>query len=140
MEGTLVILPVTAAIAICVFGAGVYESAAQWRASVAATTAPAGEVWSSPLSLDETVELTHELDPDGSYLMAATTISTLGPTYVVVDAPRLAAVAAWQDQWTPGSGLPRGRRRRSAWTPRCPSSPGAGSASPWTTRPTSTVS
>ena len=104
MEGTLVILPVTAAIAICVFGAGVHESAAQWRASVAATTAPAGEVWSSPLTLDETVELTHELDPDGSSLMAATTISTLGPTYVVVDAPRLAEVGVWPDQWTPGAG------------------------------------
>ncbi len=104
MEGTLVILPVTAAIAVCVFGAGVHESAAQWRASVAATTAPAGEVWSSPLTLDETVELTHELDPEGSSLMAATTISTLGPTYVVVDSPRLAEVGVWPDQWTPGAG------------------------------------
>lgn len=105
MEGTLVILPVTAAIAVCVFGAGVHESAAQWRASVAATTAPAGEVWSSPLTLDETVELTHELDPDGRSLMAATTISTLGPTYVVVDAPRLEQVGVWPDQWTPGAGV-----------------------------------
>ena len=41
-EGTLVILPVTAAIAVCVFGAGVYDSAASWRTSVAATTAPGG--------------------------------------------------------------------------------------------------
>ncbi|MGH3336273.1 MAG: FtsX-like permease family protein [Nocardioides sp.] len=104
MEGTLVILPVTAAIAVCVFGAGVHESAAQWRASVAATTAPAGEVWSSPLTFDETVELTHELDPEGSSLMAATTISTLGPTYVVLDSPRLAQVGVWPDQWTPGAG------------------------------------
>jgi putative ABC transport system permease protein len=102
-EGTLVILPVTAAIAVCVFGAGVYQSAAQWRESVAATTAPAGEVWSSPLTLDETVELTHALDPDGRSLMAATTISTLGPTYVVVDTPRLARVGVWPDQWTPGA-------------------------------------
>jgi putative ABC transport system permease protein len=104
MEGTLVILPVTAAIAVCVFGAGVHDSAAQWRASVAATRAPAGEVWSSPLSLDETVALTHELDPDGRSLMAATTISTLGPNYVIVDAPRLARVGVWPDQWTPGAG------------------------------------
>jgi putative ABC transport system permease protein len=104
MEGTLVILPVTAAIAVCVFGAGVHESAAQWRGSVAATRAPADEVWSSPLTLDETVALTHELDPDGSSLMAATTISTLGPTYVVVDTPRLARVGVWPDQWTPGAG------------------------------------
>lgn len=103
-EGTLVILPVTAAIAVCVFGAGVYDSAASWRTSVAATTSPAAEVWSSPLPLNETVALTHELDPEGEHLMAATYISTLGPTYTVVDTPRLANVAEWQDQWTPGVG------------------------------------
>ncbi|HET8960920.1 FtsX-like permease family protein [Nocardioides sp.] len=104
MEGTLVILPVTAAIAVCVFGAGVYQSAAAWRESVAATTVPADELWLSPRSLDETVALTHELDPEGDYLMAMSTFSTLGPSYTVVDAPRLASVSAWQDQWTPGSG------------------------------------
>jgi hypothetical protein len=101
-EGTLVILPVTAAIAICVFGAGVYQSAADWRASVAATSAPADQVWRSPLPLNQTVALTRELDPSGDHLMAASTISTLGPTYVVVDTTRLERVAAWQDQWTPG--------------------------------------
>jgi hypothetical protein len=103
-EGTLVILPVTAAIAICVFGAGVYTSAADWRASVAATSAPADEVWLSPLPLRQTVGLTHRLDPEGDYLMAASTISTLGPTYAVVDTTRLDRVAQWQDQWTPGLG------------------------------------
>ncbi len=103
-EGTLVILPVTAAIAVCVFGAGVYDSAASWRESVAATTAPAAEVWLSPQQLNETVALTHELDPEGDYLMAASTISTLGPTYSILDTPRLASVATWPDQWTPGIG------------------------------------
>ena len=39
-EGTLVILPITAAIAVAVFGAGVYDSAATWRTSVAATVVP----------------------------------------------------------------------------------------------------
>ncbi len=101
-EGTLVILPVTAAIAICVFGAGVYGSAAQWRASVAATAAPAPVVWTSPLTLEGTVGLTHRLDPDGRYLMAATTLVTQGPVLSVVDAPRLTRVATWPDQWTPG--------------------------------------
>ena len=38
-EGTLVILPISAAIAVCVFGAGVYASAGEWRGSVAATRA-----------------------------------------------------------------------------------------------------
>ena len=102
-EGTLVILPVTAAIAICVFGAGVYDSAGQWRASVAATAAPAPVVWTSPLPMNGTVALTHELDPDGRWLMAASRLNTLGPTFTVVDAPRLARVASWQDQWTPGT-------------------------------------
>jgi hypothetical protein len=101
-EGTLVILPVTAAIAICVFGAGVYDSAAQWRASVAATAAPAPDVWTSPLPMNRTVALTHELDPDGEWLMAASRLNTLGPTYTVADLPRLTRVASWPDQWTPG--------------------------------------
>ena len=101
-EGTLVILPVTAAIAICVFGAGVYDSAGQWRASVAATAAPAPVVWTSPLPMNATVALTHELDPDGRWLMAASRLNTLGPTFTVVDTPRLARVGSWQDQWTPG--------------------------------------
>ena len=102
-EGTLVILPVTAAIAVCVFGAGVYGSAAQWRASVAATAAPASVVWTSQLPMDRTVALTHELDPDGQWLMAASRLDTLGPTFTVADLPRLSRVAAWQDQWTPGT-------------------------------------
>ena len=101
-EGTLIILPVTAAIAICVFGAGVFTSAGDWRASVAATAAPADVVWTSALPLEQTIALTRRLDPDGRYLMAATTMGTQAGTFTVVDAPRLARVAAWQDQWTPG--------------------------------------
>ncbi|MCW2796345.1 FtsX-like permease family protein [Nocardioides sp.] len=101
-EGTLVILPVTAAIAICVFGAGVYDSAGQWRASVAATAAPAPVVWSSPLPMASTVDLTHRLDPDGQWLMAASTMATQGPSYTVMDTTRLSRVASWPDQWTPG--------------------------------------
>jgi hypothetical protein len=101
-EGTLVILPVTAAIAVCVFGFGVYDSAASWRASVAATSAPADEVWTSPLPMSQTVGLTHQIDPRGRYLMAANQISSLGPTYMVVDTPRMGRVAIWPDQWTPG--------------------------------------
>ncbi|MDN4172331.1 hypothetical protein QWY28_05210 [Nocardioides sp. SOB77] len=110
-EGTLVVLPVTAALAICVFGAGVHDSAAQWRASVAATRAPADVVWRSSLPLDQTVDLTHRIDPDGRWLMAAGTVVTQGPTYAVVDAPRLDRVAAWPDQWTPGTGAGEVARR-----------------------------
>jgi hypothetical protein len=102
-EGTLVILPVTAAIAIGVFGAGVYDAAAQWRASVAATAAPAQVIWTTTAPIDEAVALTHEIDPEGRYLMAASTVVTLGPTYVVVDTPRLSQVATWSPQWTPGT-------------------------------------
>ncbi len=102
-EGTLVILPVTAAIAICVFGAGVYDSASQWRASVAATRAPAAVVWASDLSLDRTVALSRAADPEGRWLMAAGTLSSTGPVFTVADTSRLARVAQWSDQWTPGT-------------------------------------
>lgn len=103
-EGTLVILPISAAIAVCVFGAGVYASAADWRGSVAATRAPAAEVLtSSTLPMGQVVGITHDLDPGGQWLMAATTLQTTGPQFVVVDAARLAAVASWPDLWTPGT-------------------------------------
>jgi len=102
-EGTLVILPISAAIAVCVFGAGVYSSAGDWRESVAATRAPAAEVWSSDLPMSQVVGLTHDLDPDGTWLMAATTLQTTGPEFVVVDGPRLPAVASWPALWTPGT-------------------------------------
>jgi hypothetical protein len=104
-EGTLVILPVTAAIAICVFGAGVYDSSSAWRASVAATRAPAAQVWTSNQDLEDTVGLTRTLDPDGRWLMAGSTLATPqpGPVFSILDTTRLARVALWNDQWTPGT-------------------------------------
>ncbi len=101
-EGTLVILPVAAAIAVSVFGFGVYDSASSWRASVAATSAPADQIWTSTLTMNQTVALTRKIDPDGRYLMAGTRLSTLGPTYVVLDTARLDRVSRWSPQWTPG--------------------------------------
>ena len=47
-EGTLVILPITVAIAVAVFGVGVYNAAAQWRTSVAAIVSSAA---ASPASV-----------------------------------------------------------------------------------------
>jgi len=104
-EGTLVILPIAAAIAVCVFGAGVYASAAEWRASVAATRAPAAEVYTSQLDMGQTLGVSRELDPDGKWLMAVTTLQTTGPAYVVLDATRLTTVASWPDQWTRGTSV-----------------------------------
>ena len=99
------ILPVTAAIAICVFGAGVYDSSSAWRASVAATRAPAAVLWTSEQSLDDTVGLTRGIDPDGEWLMAGSTIATPqpGPVFSVLDTTRLARVGLWNEQWTPGT-------------------------------------
>jgi hypothetical protein len=102
-EGTLVILPITAAVAIGVFATGVYSAAAHWRQSVAATRAPAATVWSSPLPLSQTVALTHRLDPHGKWLMGAATVGYSSGLYTVVDSPRLARVAGWPDLWTPGT-------------------------------------
>ena len=101
-EGTLVILPVTAAIAVAVFGAGVYDSAATWRGSVAATASPAATTWTSSLSMRETRDLTHTLDPDGDFLMAAASVVNPGVSFAVVDASRLATVSTWPATWSPG--------------------------------------
>jgi hypothetical protein len=101
-EGTLAVLPLTAAIAIGVFSLGVYDAAATWRASVAATQAPADQVWTSPLPLRETYDLTHQLDPEGRSLMAAAQLVATGGRVALFDTPRMARVADWPDGWTPG--------------------------------------
>jgi putative ABC transport system permease protein len=101
-EGTLVILPLTAAVAVAVFGAGVHDSAATWRHSVAATVAPAHTVWRTSLPLAEAVDLTHEIDPAGDHVMAAAEVPNPGASFAVVDAPRLPQVATWPSTWSPG--------------------------------------
>ncbi|MBA3232839.1 MAG: FtsX-like permease family protein [Propionibacteriales bacterium] len=102
-EGALVILPLTAAMAISVFAAGMYSAASNWRASAAATRVGADAAYVSAAPMSLTVALTHEIDPDGRWLMAAGVLiySDVGEK-VIVDAPRLGRVAAWPDQWTPG--------------------------------------
>ncbi len=102
-EGTLVILPVTAAIAVGVFAVGVYDSAADWRASVAATSSPAAEVWATSLTLRQAVSLTEELDPEGEHLMAGAEFLSPGARLTVVDGPRMASVLSWPSDWTPGT-------------------------------------
>lgn len=103
--GTLVVLPLTVAVAVCSFGVGVYDAAAAWRDSVAATQAPSDTVWSTELPMAEAVALTHELDPDGQWLMAAGTFIALDATYVALDADRLDPVARWHPAWTPGNDI-----------------------------------
>jgi hypothetical protein len=108
-EGTMVILPVTAALTVAVFAVGVSAAAATWRASAAATEVGAPLSYSTKLSLSRAVGLTHELDPRGRWLMAvgedipnADEVVSLPEPRVVVDASRLGRVASWPSQWTPG--------------------------------------
>ncbi len=101
-EGTLVILPITAAIAVAVFGAGVYDSAATWRTSVAATAAPAHTVWSTQLTLSEAIDLTRKVDPEGEWVMAAADAANPGASFSIVDSSRLAQVSTWPETWSPG--------------------------------------
>ena len=102
-QGTLVVLPVTAAISLAVFAVGVDSVAAAWRASVAATAAPADDVYESPLTLDETLQLTRDVDPEGRYAMAAAQVSipSVG-SVAVLDSGRLGRVGAWPAQWLGG--------------------------------------
>ncbi|MCF6378584.1 hypothetical protein L2K70_13310 [Nocardioides KLBMP 9356] len=101
-EGTLVILPITAAIAVAVFGVGVYDSAATWRTSVAATVSPAPTTWDTTLTLSETIALTRRVDPDGQWVMAAASAANPGANFSIVDSSRLARVSTWPETWSPG--------------------------------------
>ena len=108
-EGTLVILPVAAALTVAVFTVGVSLAASSWRASAAATQVGAPLSFSTRLPLSRAVGLTREIDPEGRWLMAAGINTpnadeaslTLMPR-VVVDTTRLARVASWPSTWTPG--------------------------------------
>ncbi|HEX5916627.1 MAG TPA: FtsX-like permease family protein [Nocardioides sp.] len=100
--GTLVVLPLTIAIAVVTFGAGTFDAAAAWRASVAATQAPASSVWSTELPMREAVALTRRLDPDGRWLMATGTWNAQDGVYVVADVPRLPTASLWDPSWIPG--------------------------------------
>ncbi|QCW51199.1 FtsX-like permease family protein [Nocardioides dongxiaopingii] len=104
-QGTLVILPVTAAIAISVFAIGVDSAAGRWRDSVASTRSPAGEVWASPLDAVATLRLTRAIDADGRWTMtaAAVSIPETGPI-VLVDSERLGRVGRWSPQWLADGG------------------------------------
>lgn len=99
-EATLVVIPLAVAVAVSVFGAGVHGASAAWRHSVAATEAPAAAVYRTDLTMTEATDLTHELDPEGRWLMAAASFSFGAVPWTVVDSPRLAAVATWPAQWT----------------------------------------
>lgn len=108
-EGTMVILPVTAALTVAVFAVGVSLAASTWRSSAAATQVGAPLSYPTDLSLSRAVGLTHEIDPQGRWLMAAgqdfpnaDEVTSLPLPRVVVDATRLARVASWPAQWTPG--------------------------------------
>ena len=108
-EGTMVILPVTAALTVAVFAIGVSLAANTWRASAAATEVGAPLSFQTKLSLSRAVGLTREIDPQGRWLMTAAEdfpnadeVTSIPQPRVIVDATRLARVASWPAQWTPG--------------------------------------
>jgi putative ABC transport system permease protein len=100
-EGTWLVLPMAVALAIAVFAAGIYSTAADWRASQAATMVGADASFAVSFPLSRAVSITHQVDPDGRWLMAAGADADINGPKVVVDAPRLARVAVWPRSWTP---------------------------------------
>lgn len=103
-EGTLVILPVTVAVAVGVFALGVSSAAANWRESVADTAAPADTVWASSQGFRATHEITQRVDPEGDYLMSASRFAAAGGLFAVLDTPRMERVVGWNPSWTDGLG------------------------------------
>jgi len=102
-EGTLVILPLTAALAVSVFAAGVFTAAADWRSSDAATLVGADLSYSTQLTMDQAVTLTHQIDPAGKWLMAIAAEYDGDSQTLVMDTPRLPRVGLWPNSWTPGT-------------------------------------
>ena len=116
-EGTLVILPVTAALTVAVFTVGVSLAASTWRASAAATEVGAPLSFPTNLPLSRAVGLTHEIDPQGRWLMAAgvntPNADEAGVTViprVVVDTPGWPGSRPGRRSGRPGSRPPRSPR------------------------------
>ncbi len=104
--GAVLVLPVTAALAIGVFAGQTWESSVRWRESAAAAQVGAAVSYPTGLQPLAAEALTHRLDPQGRYLMTAAVLDRppLLPT-VYVDASRLGTVADWPSSWTPGSSV-----------------------------------
>jgi putative ABC transport system permease protein len=116
-EGTRLVLPMAVALAIAVFAAGIYSTAADWRASQAATVVGADASFAVSFPLSRAVSITHQVDPDGRWLMAAGADGDINGPKVVVDAPRLARVAVWPRSWTPDQSLAQMADRLSPLRP-----------------------
>ena len=101
--GTLVMLPVTAAIAVAIFANGVSNTASDWRASLTSTRTPADMVYTSPLSLEQTMSTVADIDPDGRYLAVAAVAGLRTGPVVLLDSQRLPRVGAWSEQWLDGA-------------------------------------
>lgn len=103
-EGTLVVLPLAVALGVGVFATGVDLAAAGWRDSVAASRVGADLAYPSDLSTERTLGVTHEVDPEGEWLMAGTVVRNVEPPQIVaLDTSRMAAVAKWPSDWGAGS-------------------------------------
>ncbi len=100
-EGAGVVLPITTALAIAVFAGAVYTTAANWRASVAATTVGSGMSFNVELPMAEAETLTRQVDPKGRWLMAASADYSSGYIMSLVDSSRMARVMDWPQSWTP---------------------------------------
>jgi putative ABC transport system permease protein len=104
-EGTLVVLPLSAALAVAVFAVSISGAAAAWRTSAAASEVGAGQRFTNQLPLLENLAATRTADPDGRWLMAASVVTLPSEEPVtVVDVERLPAVAEWPRSWLDGTG------------------------------------
>lgn len=103
-DGAMLVLPVTVALTVSAFAIGVWSTAEQWRESAAAAEVGADRSYEAPMNPIAAKTLTHELDPDGRWLMATAYDVLADDVRILVDSPRLPSVAQWPDSWTgPGT-------------------------------------
>lgn len=105
-DGTLLVFPITVAMTVSVFAIGVWSTAEQWRESAAAADVGAARSYRTSMNPVAAASLTHRIDPDGRWLMAAAYATRAGDLQILVDSPRLESVAEWPDSWTGPDSLP----------------------------------
>ena len=107
-------VPLLLAVAVLAFAASTTATSDAWRVSRADAEVGAARSFDASVSPGRLVQVTHEVDPDGRYLMA-TVVNNGGDDMsrgVYVDSARLAKVASWDPSWSTRSVTELARRLR----------------------------
>jgi hypothetical protein len=95
-------VPLLLAVSVITFAASASAVSGDWRVSRAKAAVGAPASYLASASPGRLLRLTHQVDPSGKHLAAAVVDNSGSGAErrLFVDAPRLGAVAAWDDSWS----------------------------------------